>query len=99
MQVKSLKILVMICVLSVNGVINGQCLLTQTDPGKLKKSFFMESNNSVRPGFKFHPKHLGLILDDILNFKEHSKGHCFSEKAAKTSFQKKKRSYNFINLL
>ena len=58
----------MIYVLPVNGLVNGKSLLTQAYLNKLKNSFLKENKNSDS-----HPKHLGLILYDIPNCKEHLK--------------------------
>ena len=63
-----------ICLLSVNELINGKCLLTQTYPNKLKNSFLRKTTNQLDSVLIFrtsliiktsHLKHLGLILDAI----------------------------------
>ena len=70
----------MIYILSVTGLSSGESLLTRIDPSKLAKWFSQEKisiqlhsiltfDNS--PVIKTtHQKHLGLILDEKINFKE-----------------------------
>ena len=89
---ESFKNLSNLCIIS-NGLTSGKGLLTRIYPNKLKKLFFQEKTSiQSHPVLTFdsspvikttHHKHLGLILDEKLDFEEH-----FKEKMSKAVLRK-----------